>query len=34
MAVSNFDSYELTKHAKQRISERLGITVKDMHRWA
>lgn len=33
MAVSNYNQYELTEHAKQRISERLGIAVKDMYRW-
>lgn len=33
MPVSNYNKYELTDHAKQRISERLGITVKDMYRW-
>ena len=33
MPVSNYNKYQLTDHAKQRISERLGITVKDMYRW-
>ena len=33
MGVSGFDKYVLTEHAKQRISERLGIAVKEMYAW-
>lgn len=33
MGVSGFDKYMLTEHAKQRISERLGIAVKEMYAW-